>query len=180
MNIAASIRLNCAAISILIEKSLFNLGFKDKVAKWLNPDATTADLGDKMEAYYDEKLKVWVFPGEDPAEKAKPIGPPPRSVQATTKNDAKEGNSSSNTSKLDPLAAMMAPPRRGPSALPRSRTHNSSVPPSPASMPMMFPMGIDIANSAQPLPKFNVFTPPPAPASHDHAGNDDAASTDRS
>jgi len=26
--------------------------------KWLNPDATTADLGEGMQAYYDEKRKV--------------------------------------------------------------------------------------------------------------------------
>ena len=133
-----------------------------------------------MDAYYDEKLKVWVFPGEDPAEKAKPIGPPPLAVQAATKNDRNEMNTEVTAATIDPLAAMMAPPRRGPTAVSRSRAQNSSIRPSPASMPIMFPMGIDIANSAQPLPKFNVFTPPPAPASHDHTGNDDATSTDRS
>jgi hypothetical protein len=35
------------------------------------------DLGEGMQAYFDEKNKVWVFPGEDPAEKARPIGLPP-------------------------------------------------------------------------------------------------------
>jgi hypothetical protein len=32
-----------------------------------------ADMGEGMQAYFDEKNKVWVFPGEDPAEKAKPV-----------------------------------------------------------------------------------------------------------
>lgn len=143
---------------------MFSLGLKDKVTKWLNPDATTADLGDKMEAYYDEKLKVWVFPGEDPAEKAKPIGPPPLSVQATTKNEVKEVNTANtDNSSIDPLAAMMAPPRRGPTAIPRSRAaQNPSIRPSPASMPIMFPLGIDSGSSVPPLNTFNVFTPPPA------------------
>ena len=79
------------------------------MTKWLNPDATTADLGEGMQAYYDEKRKVWVFPGEDPEEKAKPIGPPPT---ATT---AAESTEESPKAPMDPLAAMMAPPQRAPS-----------------------------------------------------------------
>jgi hypothetical protein len=155
----------------LIEKGLFNLGLKDKVTKWLNPDATTADLGDKMEAYYDEKLKVWVFPGEDPVERAKPIGPPPVAVAVVNdKNDA----TTATTPTMDPLAAMMAPPKRGPSALSRSRTP-TSIRPSPASMPVMFPMGLNDGTSAQPSTKFNVFTPP---AVHITVGNTTTGSYD--
>jgi hypothetical protein len=142
------------------EKGLFSLGLKDKVTKWLNPDATTADLGDKMEAYYDEKLKVWVFPGEDPAEKAKPIGPPPLSVQAVTKNGTNEATSDTKTTKMDPLAAMMAPPKRGPSTGTRTRAQNTSIRPSPASMPIMFPMGTDLGGSAQLSNNYNIFIPP--------------------
>jgi hypothetical protein len=130
------------------------------VTKWLNPDATTADLGDKMEAYYDEKLKVWVFPGEDPAEKAKPIGPPPLSVQASTKDATNVTPSDMKTKNIDPLAAMMAPPKRGPSVVARSRAPGSSIRPSPSSMPIMFPLGGDIGSSTQPLNNFNVFIPP--------------------
>lgn len=133
-----------------------------------------------MDAYYDEKLKVWVFPGEDPAEKAKPIGPPPLAVQAATKNDRNEMNTEVTAATIDPLAAMMAPPRRGPTAVSRSRAQNSSIRPSPASMPIMFPMGIDTGNSA--LNKFNVFMPSPAPATHSNgiAGGDDAVSPEAS
>ena len=38
----------------------------DKITKWLNPEAKIAKgIGGSMDAYYDEKLKRWVFPGED-------------------------------------------------------------------------------------------------------------------
>ena len=168
-------------IYVISEKSLFNLGLKDKVTKWLNPDATTADLGEKMEAYYDEKLKVWVFPGEDPIEKAKPIGPPPLSMKATSNNDKNEATSDAKAATIDPLAAMMAPPKRGPSAGTRTRGLNSSIRPSPSSMPIMFPMGIDAGSSTQKSNKYNVFVPP-VMATHgsDNARNDAAVSEEES
>jgi hypothetical protein len=143
----------------LKEKGLFNLGIKDKVTKWLNPDATTADLGERMEAYYDEKLKVWVFPGEDPAEIAKPIGPPPTTVKNTINEPQTDNKDTNSNTNLDPLAAMMAPPKRGPAALSRSRT---PIRPSPSSMPVMFP------NTSQPTTQFTVFTPPPVPVSQNN------------
>lgn len=36
------------------------------LVQWLYPDAHDAEenLGDQLEAYYDEKTKRWVFPGE--------------------------------------------------------------------------------------------------------------------
>lgn len=61
-----------------------------------------------MQAYYDEKLKRWIFPGDDPAEVAKPLAPPPiipknaDAVPATPAPSAAGSN--------DPLAALMAPP----------------------------------------------------------------------
>ena len=97
------------------------------MTKWLNPDATQADLGEGMQAYYDEKRKVWVFPGEDPEEVAKPIGPPPTTPapQAASSAGAPSGGgpvaSNSSTSPApaaanDPLAALMALPNRAPSS----------------------------------------------------------------
>jgi hypothetical protein len=156
---------------------LFNLGIKDKVSKWFNPDATTADLGDRMEAYYDDKLKVWVFPGDDPAEIAKPIGPPPTTIVATPPSSGKDlDDKGASRENVDPLAAMMAPPQRGPAALSRSRGAKSSIRPSPASMPIMFPPGMTIPggsnnNTAAALPSvtnFSVFIPHPATVLQDN------------
>lgn len=91
----------------------------------LNPDATEADVGDAMEAYYDEKLKRWIFPGDDPNEVAKPLAPPP------TTPVVKHETGSVSTPILnrdDPLSMMMAPPSRStPKADPLS---NLLAPPS--------------------------------------------------
>lgn len=65
-----------------------------------------------MEAYYDEKLKRWIFPGDDPAEVAKPLGPPPT---IPSKRDIDETKPGTHTpARNDPLAALMAPPGRTP------------------------------------------------------------------
>ena len=111
-----------------------------------------------MDAYYDEKSKVWVFPGEDPLEKAKPIGPPPLSIQAASHNIS--CGVTTDKKNIDPLAAMMAPPKRGPTAITRTRGQSSSILPSPASMPIMFPMDIDFGSSAQPSNQYKIFVPP--------------------
>jgi hypothetical protein len=61
-----------------------------------------------MQAYYDEKLKRWIFPGDDPAEVAKPMAPPPiihMNVNAAPATPAPAAAGSN-----DPLAALMAPP----------------------------------------------------------------------
>jgi hypothetical protein len=104
-----------------------------------------------MQAYFDEKNKVWVFPGEDPAEKAKPVGPPP--MVATP---AKPAPATAPTPSNDPLAAMMAPPRRGPSAL-RARSMQATP-----SRP-----GLGVGGSGGPMPgappQFAVFKPQPKP-----------------
>ena len=142
----------------------WGFGFTEKMNKWLNPDATTADLGEGMQAYYDEQRKVWVFPGEDPDEIAKPIGPPP--TVSATKLEQKE----SPTSPKDPLSAMMAPPQRAPSfrrsfsAL--STMGNAGV--SAASRyPGMMPPGAGprpgpSLSAGGPPPQFTVFKPTPA------------------
>jgi hypothetical protein len=129
-----------------------NFGIKEKMTKWLNPDATTADMGEGMQAYFDETNKVWVFPGEDPAEKAKPVGPPP---MVTT--PAKAAPQTAPVPSNDPLAAMMAPPPRGPSAV-RARSMQST-PNRP---------GFGGVGGAGPMPgaappQFAVFQPAPQP-----------------
>ena len=49
--------------------------------KWLYPDAHDANenIGQGLEAYFDENTKKWVFPGEDPSSAAPDPGsaPPP-------------------------------------------------------------------------------------------------------
>lgn len=69
--------------------------------------ATVADVGEEMQAYYDEKLKRWIFPGDDPAEVAKPLAPPPIIPKST---DAPATPAPAAPISSDPLAALMAPP----------------------------------------------------------------------
>jgi hypothetical protein len=138
-------------MSILTEKGFFSFGIKESVTKWLNPEATQADLGERMQAYYDDDKKVWVFPGEDPAEVARPIGPPPTTPMASSSIPAPSAASST-----DPLAAMMAPPQRNPSA---SRARSSGMRPSPSTMPMMLPPGMMPGTPNAAAPKFAVFAP---------------------
>jgi hypothetical protein len=63
-----------------------------------------------MQAYYDEKLKRWIFPGDDPAEVAKPLAPPP--IMTPKTSDGAAVVSSTLAASNDPLAALMAPPSR--------------------------------------------------------------------
>jgi hypothetical protein len=134
------------------KKRFFSISIKNSVTKWLNPEATQADLGEQMQAYYDKSKKVWVFPGEDPAEVAKPIGPPPTTPMALSSAPAPPA-----VIPNDPLAAMMAPPPRVISA-PRSRP--SGMRPSPRSMPMHFPSGMMPA-TPNAAPHFSIFEPKP-------------------
>jgi len=62
-----------------------------------------------MQAYYDEKLKRWIFPGDDPAEVAKPLAPPPIIPKMTDAAPSTPAAPAS-TASIDPLAALMAPP----------------------------------------------------------------------
>lgn len=130
-------------------------GLRNWFIKRANPDAVIVDdLGGQMEAYYDKERKVWVFPGEDPADVAAPLAPPPKTPMASSSAPAVAEDPKPNN---DPLAAMMAPPRRGPSAKPKS-----GVAPSPKSMPVMFPPGtMSPAVNGSAAPKFAVFKPKP-------------------
>lgn len=129
-------------------------GFRNQITKWMNPDATTADLGEKMEAYYDKEKKVWIWPGEDPDEKAKPLAPPP--TMTTTKEEEKEDVKPLPT---DPLSAMMAPPPRAVSSLrrpgggPRLPSKNTGM-----FMPPGVASATPIPDSKAP-PTFMVFQP---------------------
>lgn len=63
-----------------------------------------------MEAYYDEKTKRWVFPGEDPDEAA-PAAPsmPPTASQLAAPGPSPQ-QPTHGPEANDPLAALMAPP----------------------------------------------------------------------
>lgn len=138
--------------------------------------ATVADVGEEMQAYYDEKLKRWIFPGDDPAEVAKPLAPPPiipTSADSTaTIIPVTPAPMSSNN---DPLAALMAPPpSRGiPSSMKRG-----GVP--PVSMTVMASTastgggggGGGVEKTGPPIspmiktPTYAVFQPKPASAAN--------------
>lgn len=119
--------------------------FRDSVTQWLNPEATKADLGEQMEAYYDPAIKRWVFPGDDPTELAKPIGPPPITPVVAATSSENSIAPPGPTPKNDPLSAMMMPPSRIPSAQ-RSRTPAAAT-----------ASGLTPATFATP-PAFTVFT----------------------
>lgn len=88
--------------------------FGSRVAKLLGRDpdsnATVADVGEEMQAYYDDKLKRWIFPGDDPAEVAKPLAPPPIIPKKTDAAPATPAPADDSAASNDPLAALMAPP----------------------------------------------------------------------
>ena len=126
--------------------------------KWRNPDATIASgEGEEMKAYYDKERKVWVFPGEDPADNAKELAPPPTSVTATPQ--AKAAPDPASTSN-DPLAAMMAPPQRAPSAL---RSRSAGIPTPSRFAPGSAPSAMAMGSSNVATPQFAVFKPKPQP-----------------
>lgn len=89
-----------------------------------------ADVGNKMEAYYDKKEKRWVFPDETPEDKAAvlPSAPPtaaqlnqsasPTGPRAASPAPAPTPGMDAN----DPLAALMAPPK---SSVQSARRHTS-------------------------------------------------------
>ena len=138
-----------------------------------------------MQAYYDEKLKRWIFPGDDPAEVAKPLAPPPI---MTPKSDSAPVAASN-----DPLAALMAPPSRavsskkkgGPPMSAPSRRYadplasmgNSST---PGGLPPISSKNVpdspmrDASLAAGP-PKFAVFQPKPSIEDHSEKENVDEA-----
>ena len=137
--------------------------------KIINPDAHVVTLGQEEEKpVYDEKLKRWVFPGDDPAELAKPLAPPPK-APIPSPAPVVPPNGGSN----DPLDSLIAPPprRNTPSSMNRV-TSRSRYPDPMASMGVvsstplsgskgkMPPIGAKKPPSAP--PKFTVFQPKPS------------------
>jgi hypothetical protein len=144
--------------------------------------AKVADVGEDMQAYYDEKLKRWIFPGDDPAEVAKPLAPPPI---MTPKADNAPDVSSTPAASNDPLAALMAPPSRAMSSKksgPPSRkyadplasmgnvasTPMTGLPPVSSKNIPESPMR-DVPTAAP--PKFAVFQPKPVEKALDEKEN---------
>lgn len=101
--------------------------------------------------YYDEKRKVWVFPGDNPDDLVKPIAPPPLTVQPAAVQSEPE-------TPTDPLAAMMAPPRRGPST---GRRPAGALPGTLPGIPTGFSAKQTPGGNGAP-PPFAVFRPSPA------------------
>jgi len=81
-----------------------------KFTKWMHPDAAEATMGGEMEAYFDKDLGRWVFPGEDPAEATAAAAPPPPPPSMGPSHSSTPNLSASPSD--DPLAALMAVPRR--------------------------------------------------------------------
>lgn len=132
-------------------------GLRTWVTKKLNPDATEADLGGKMEAYYDKKLGRWIFPGDDPNEVAKPLAPPP--VKLAEVAVVTEEKKEDDAKKSDPLAALMAPP---PSRTTTNRAPLSSL--GKRSTSRVTPSNLPTSDPLKPVvdpPKFTVFQPVP-------------------
>jgi Sec23-binding domain of Sec16 len=120
-------------------------GLKTWMTKKMNPDATQADIGEAMAARYDEKLKRWIFPGDDPNEVIPSLAPPPK-IPLGTPTPAPAPVNASN----DPLAAMLAPPQRGPRSGSRTNPGMQGMRPPGSSPPTTAP------------PQFAVFTPSPS------------------
>jgi hypothetical protein len=92
------------------ENKRWAIGIGEWLTKKLNPDATKADIGGPMEAYFDEKLKRWVFPGDDLAELAKPLPPPPTSLPNVEVSTTTLTSTEQSKVIDDPLQSLMAPP----------------------------------------------------------------------
>mmetsp|Transcript_24937 Transcript_24937/g.32397 ORF Transcript_24937/g.32397 Transcript_24937/m.32397 type:complete len:205 (-) Transcript_24937:316-930(-) len=157
------------------------------ITKKMYPDATEADIGEEMQAYFDEKLGVWVFPGEEdkaaevaagppppptgPLESAAPApssaasGGPPGSASGGPPGSSSGGPGAGGAAGAadDPLAALMAPPpsslrSSGSSARARYVDPFNPNPTPPSSQGSAPPPGSQ-GSSAPPMPKYAVFTP---------------------
>ena len=108
----------------------------------------------------------WIFPGDDPDEVAEPLPPPPTTMPKVDPQSAEPTAEPKVDTSNDPLATMMAPPSRAPSAMKRPavgpKTTAGRYPPG-----MMTPGGPGgmpspaVSGTAAP-PQFAVFTPKPA------------------
>ena len=144
-------------------------GMKSWIIKKLNPDAKEIHLPeDEGQAYYDKELKRWIFPGDDPAELAKPMAPPPMAMKKEEEKPKEDDKPKDAASML-----MAPPPSRGISAKKRLPPMGASSPMMPMMMPpgggppgMMSPMapgaGFATPKVATFTPKAAVFTPKPA------------------
>lgn len=121
-----------------------------------------------MEAYYDEKLKRWIFPDTDLDEVAKPLAPPPIMPK---KSDAPATPApAAAAASNDPLAALMAPPPGLRVSSQKKRTPATSryadplasmgnvAPPSGMKLPPASPM----MKPPPATPTFAVFQPKPS------------------
>ena len=137
----------------------------------LHPNATEADVGDAMQAYYCKEQKRWIFPNED-ADDAnaalRNLGPPPTKTSSMNKKNADTSSSPTDISstpvpsssltnhplnettqgkeQVDALTALMAPP-----SMPRTRSTKSN---NNGNKRMN-------NNTGGTAPKFAVFAPPP-------------------
>jgi hypothetical protein len=109
-----------------------------------------------LSSTFSQKLKRWIFPGDDPVEVAKPLAPPPI-MKPSDKAPSTPALAPSEPN--DPLASLMAPPSRA--------TSRKGLPPTMAryadplaSMGNMSTPGTSLKKDAAP-PKFAVFQPIP-------------------
>jgi hypothetical protein len=60
----------------------FVMQVKKGLLKWWYPDAHDANenIGESLEAYFDQKTQRWVFPGEKPPDNDPSAGPPPTTM----------------------------------------------------------------------------------------------------
>jgi hypothetical protein len=150
-------------------------GLSSFIATKMNPEAKVAKLGEHLEAYYDEKAKRWVFPGEAAAEEptmpsAPPTGPLPGSAPGSSATGMPPPGANSAPSSMaggpapsdDPLAALMAPP---PSHVLMKKDPLAAMM-APPSRPGFYGArrGGAPAQRKPPRPQFAVFKPTAAPA----------------
>eukprot|EP01038_Epipyxis_sp_PR26KG_P007099 gene7099-9686_t len=137
--------------------------FKSFLVQKIYPDAKQVsedNMGKSMEAYYDDKLQRWVFPGEENAAASNPASAPPpimapsqpmTSIAPPTMNNNNDNN---NSAAYDPLAALMAPPPRRPPTSVMGMVGNTSGMPSNDFNPSMN------MNPSGPPPSINIWKPP--------------------
>ena len=137
------------------KRGWFDFGIRNYFLAKLHPDAHVATVGGEMEAYYDEKERRWIFPGDDPNEAPPSAGPPPTTPVAAKPESSEE---SKPVAPADPLSMMMAPPpgRRPGGARSRSAPVSSAKSP-PSAMTMS---GAAPGTGTNQTPQFSVFKPP--------------------
>ncbi|CAK4079675.1 unnamed protein product [Aphanomyces euteiches] len=133
--------------------SLPDFGIVEFIRDKVDPvgDAKKAHEGKQMEAYYCEKTKRWIFPGEESADEPPPPSAPPTSFPAPA-----APASASQAADNDPLAALMAPPP----VKEVSAINSMMAPPPPRSL-YGSQRGGSTVKKAPPRPQFTVFKPNP-------------------